>query len=178
MVLLAMSYSVESTAGNFSKDRGDFELFGDYGMIALPLFGAGYSLYNDDDIGFVQNIEGVIATQTVIEVLKSAVDKPRPNGQGHDSFPSGHAGSAMQGAAFLTFRYGWELGLPAYVVAGAVAYSRVDADKHYWEDVTASAIIATAIQYGITKAGYSLTNTTLVPWFEDDMYGIAFSTKF
>ena len=35
--------------------------------------------------------------------------------------------------------YGWEYGLPAYAAASFVGYSRIDAKKHHWYDVAASA---------------------------------------
>lgn len=38
-------------------------------------------------------------------------------------------------------RYGWEVGLPAYVLASFVAYSRVKSDYHYAHDVVAGAAI-------------------------------------
>ena len=45
------------------------------------------------------------------------------------------------GAAFIHERYGWKHSIPAYVGAAWVGYSRVDEDKHYTEDVLASAAI-------------------------------------
>lgn len=73
--------------------------------------------------------------------LKRAVDRERPDGGGL-SFPSGHTSGAFSGASYLHYRYGWEYGLPAYLTAAAVGYSRVVADKHYWTDVLAGAAIA------------------------------------
>ncbi len=34
-------------------------------------------------------------------------------------------------AEFVRNRYGWRYGLPAYVLASFVAYSRVEANQHY-----------------------------------------------
>jgi len=45
------------------------------------------------------------------------------------------------GATFIHQRYGREYGVPAYVAATYVAYSRVQADKHFVEDVVAGAAI-------------------------------------
>ena len=39
-------------------------------------------------------------------------------------------------------RYGWHYGVPAYMAATYVGWSRIDNDEHYWEDVIAGAVIA------------------------------------
>jgi len=73
-------------------------------------------------------------------VLKYTVNETRPNGGAH-SFPSGHASAAFTGAEFIRKEYGWGWGVPAYVAASFVAWSRVEADKHYTHDVLAGAAI-------------------------------------
>jgi membrane-associated phospholipid phosphatase len=86
----------------------------------------------------------------VVYVRKPLVDRTRPYGGGR-SFPSGHATSAFTGAAFLQMRYGWELGLPAYVVATYVAYSRVEAERHHTSDVVAGVAIGIAANLVFTR---------------------------
>jgi hypothetical protein len=73
-------------------------------------------------------------------ILKYTVNETRPNGGAH-SFPSGHASAAFTGAEFIRKEYGWGWGAPAYVAASFVAWSRVEADKHYTHDVLAGAAI-------------------------------------
>lgn len=73
-------------------------------------------------------------------ILKYAVDETRPNGERY-SFPSGHATAAFTGAEFIRKEYGWRWAAPAYLAAGFVAWSRVEADKHYTHDVVAGAAI-------------------------------------
>jgi hypothetical protein len=72
--------------------------------------------------------------------LKYSVNETRPNGGAH-SFPSGHTSAAFTGAEFIRKEYGWGWGAPAYFAAGFVAWSRVEADKHYTHDVLAGAAI-------------------------------------
>lgn len=72
--------------------------------------------------------------------LKYTVNETRPNGGAH-SFPSGHASAAFTGAEFIRKEYGWSWGAPAYLAASFVAWSRVEADKHYTHDVLAGAAI-------------------------------------
>jgi hypothetical protein len=72
--------------------------------------------------------------------LKYSIDEQRPNGHG-ESFPSGHTAIAFAGAEFIRKQYGWGWGLPAYVSAGIVGWSRVEAGKHWTHDVLAGAAI-------------------------------------
>jgi membrane-associated phospholipid phosphatase len=74
--------------------------------------------------------------------LKYVVHEERPDHSDNKSFPSDTAALAFAPANYLWDRYGWRWGLPAYLVAGFVGYSRVEADKHHWWDVAASAGIA------------------------------------
>ena len=74
------------------------------------------------------------------------------------SFPSDTAALAFAPAQFLWDRYGWEYGIPAYAAAGFVAYSRVDARKHHWYDVTASAVLAFGVSQVFTTRFRPHTN--------------------
>jgi membrane-associated phospholipid phosphatase len=74
-------------------------------------------------------------------LLKETVQRERPNGEDHLSFPSGHASNAFTLAAVAERHYGWKVGLPAYAVAGAVAVSRLQRNKHYLSDVMAGATL-------------------------------------
>ena len=74
------------------------------------------------------------------------IDKKRPSG-GDRAFPSGHTAAAFCGAAFIHKRYGTELGIPSYILAGFVGWSRVDANKHDWMDVGFGALLGAASGY-------------------------------
>jgi membrane-associated phospholipid phosphatase len=74
-------------------------------------------------------------------LLKAAVHRERPNGEDQKSFPSGHASSAFALAAVAERHYGWKVGVPAYGLAGAVAVSRLQRNKHYLSDVVAGSTI-------------------------------------
>lgn len=130
--------------------KSAFETYGDIGQFAIPAIAAGISLYKEDYEGLKEFGYSLGATEATVLILKNTVDATRPNGS-PQSFPSGHTAWAFSGASYLHMRYGWEYGLPAYIAAGAVGWSRVDADQHYWRDVIASAVIATGFSYIFTS---------------------------
>ncbi|HEY4274133.1 MAG TPA: phosphatase PAP2 family protein [Rhizomicrobium sp.] len=107
--------------------------------IALPLIAGGISLYKDDRTGFAQLTIDTVATVGTAYALKQFVRERRPDKSDFESFPSDTAALAFAPAQYLWDRYGWEYGLPAYAAAGFVGYSRIDAKKHHWYDVAASA---------------------------------------
>lgn len=62
-------------------------------------------------------------------------------------FPSGHMVKYAAASSFLHYRYGWQYGLPAYVVAFAASYDRVRMKSHSWRDLIASFAIINLAQY-------------------------------
>jgi membrane-associated phospholipid phosphatase len=66
--------------------------------------------------------------------LKIAVDRTRPDG-GQHAFPSGHTSATFASASTLHAHYGWRVGVPAYAVAGFVAWTRARDGKHWLSDV-------------------------------------------
>lgn len=111
--------------------------------IALPLVAGGIALDHDQDwTGVAQLGADTISTVGLAYALKNVVREERPDHSDFQSFPSDTAALAFAPAAFLWDRYGWEYGVPAYAAAAFVGYSRVDAKKHHWYDVAASAGMA------------------------------------
>jgi membrane-associated phospholipid phosphatase len=135
---LADSVSVQAA------DR--IETAGDVLMIALPAAAAGLTLGFKDGQGAFQLGESVVLSLGVTYGLKFTIDEKRPNGD-NQSFPSGHASISFTSAEFMRKRYGWKYGIPAYVVATFVAYSRVESDEHYTRDVIAGAAIGIGSSY-------------------------------
>ena len=84
------------------------------------------------------------------------VREQRPDKSDFQSFPSDTAALAFAPAQFLWDRYGWEYGVPAYLAAGFVGYSRVDAKKHHWYDVAASAGMSFALQQDLRHANTAI----------------------
>jgi membrane-associated phospholipid phosphatase len=126
------------------------EKVGDALMIALPVVAAGLTIGLKDGQGAFQLGESAALTVGVTYGLKFAVDEKRPNGD-DQSFPSLHASISFMSAEFMRKRYGWEYGIPAYLVATFVAYSRVEADEHYTHDVIAGAAVGIGSSFLFTK---------------------------
>ena len=80
-------------------------------------------------------------TIAITYALKYSVHEERPNGEDSHSFPSGHAAVTFAGAEFIRKEYGWGWGIPAYVAATFVGFSRVNAKEHYTWDVISGATI-------------------------------------
>lgn len=89
-------------------------------------------------------------SEGVVQGLKHGIDRERPDGSDHDSFPSGHA--AVASTADTMSRYnaetlpiGWPLRLTiqgaATTLDVATGYARVAAEKHYPSDVLAGAAL-------------------------------------
>lgn len=92
----------------------------------------------------------VVGSDLVALAVKSVVDRPRPHLDPlvrvptDWSFPSGHATTSFAGATMLAhFAPRWRPAL--YLLAAAIAFSRVYVGVHYPADVLAGAALGTAL---------------------------------
>ena len=154
-----------------------FETYGNIGQFAIPGIALGISLLKDDMEGAKQLGYTWGSTALTTVALKYSLDTTRPNGKKH-SMPSGHTSAAFSGAGYLHMRYGWEYGVPAYLAAAAVGWSRVEADAHYWRDVIVGAGIGIGFSYLFTER-YTPKNMTIYPTvYNDGGVGIAMNYSF
>lgn len=126
------------------------ETAGNVLTIALSAAAAGLTLGFRDGQGALELGKSAALTLGVTYGLKFTIDEKRPNGD-NQSFPSAHASLSFASAEFMRKRYGWEYGIPAYVVATFVAYSRVESNQHYTQDVIAGAAIGIGSSYLFTQ---------------------------
>lgn len=96
-------------------------------------------------------LKTTLYSSVVTAVLKATIREPRP-GDPNDkaSFPSAHATRAFAFAATVNELHGSAWGIPAYIMATGVAYSRMNDNRHYVHDVLAGAAIGAS--YGISIA--------------------------
>ena len=129
------------------QDAGDILQFAPAAASIMTLF-----VFKDKK-GAWQFAKGFAVNLAATYVLKQTINKPRPDNasDGH-AFPSGHTSVAFQGASFLQRRYGWKYGIPAYIIAGFVGYSRINGytDRHDGWDVLAGAIVGIGSTYIFT----------------------------
>jgi len=86
-------------------------------------------------------LDATLVNAVYTQILKVATQRERPDGSNSQSFPSGHASNAFTFATVVELHYGWKLGAPAYVLASAIAYSRLVQNVHYLSDVLAGATL-------------------------------------
>jgi membrane-associated phospholipid phosphatase len=146
------------------------------GEVALVAAAIGVPVVSGDGEGVWQAGGSLGATWLVTEGLKRTVRERRPDGSDRRSFPSGHASLSFAAAATLHQRRGWEIGLPATIVAAFVGVARVKADRHYWHDVLAGALIGEAAGFLITSPRNS--NVRIVPWGDTQGGGVAVAMRF
>lgn len=153
--------------------------------IMLGLYG--YSLWSQDEE--LHDVMGSMLSASVItgisvSALKLATNTDRPSDNwmnGHYGFPSYHTASTFAIAAVLDEYYGCKVGLPAYLLAGAVGFSRLDEQDHDLSDVVFGGALGFVI--GKAVAGRHLCGNSkiqLMPYFHpsDGSPGIACETKF
>lgn len=154
MLLMALTVSLVARVpvARASSGEGDaITEMGDFFQIFLPLtawgstFIAGDPYSNSiwDREGTKQATLSIGSSILTTYFGKFLISKSRPSlGGSLSSFPSGHTNAAFAGASFIERRYGWWWGAPAYACAAFTGWSRVRADAHFADDVTAGASIA------------------------------------
>jgi membrane-associated phospholipid phosphatase len=145
-------------------------------QVLLPASAYAMTFIQGDRQGRPQFYKSFFSTVASTYLLKVSVDAESPNGE-DQSFPSGHSSMAFSGASFLQKRYGWRYGMPAYLAAAFVGWSRVDSDDHEVIDVIAGAVLGTGFTYLFTDrfetAGYQA-----MPVVNSRFVGLTFRRRF
>jgi membrane-associated phospholipid phosphatase len=123
--------------GRRATDAG--ALIGNYALL-LPAAGAGYLVGGLANASRAQEaslmtLEALTVAGVETEALKLAVRRERPDRSDRYSFPSGHASGSFAAATVAASEYGWKAGVPAFLVAGFVGYTRMEKNKHHLSDV-------------------------------------------
>ena len=145
-LVFILTFSSVSTAWPSDK----VEVAGDVATALVAVAAGGVTIARSDREGMVQLVKSAALDLGVTYGLKLAIKERRPDGSDNQSFPSAHTSVAFASAEYLRKRYGLEYGIPAYGLASFVAYSRVEADRHYVRDVLAGAAIGIGSSYLFT----------------------------
>jgi undecaprenyl-diphosphatase len=111
----------------------------------------------------------LIPANLVVEGLKRAVDRTRPDGsrdRNNASFPSSHAANAFA-IAWLVWRRWPRAGWAAWPLATVVAFSRMWLDRHYLSDV----VVGIGIGLAAAAWGTSWARGAGRRWVESGRYG-------
>lgn len=137
---------VQKHLSNHGKNKTEVDNYLQYLPAAAPylLYACGYK----GDHNFLDKtilLAMSAATFAVLNnTLKFAFSEKRPDSNAHNSFPSGHTGTAFMGAEYMRREY-WNsnkfVAMSGYVVATAVAYLRIYNDRHWINDVIGGAAL-------------------------------------
>ncbi len=153
--------------------RSVIQTSGDVSQLIIPAAAYASTYLFEDDEGKIDFYKSFMLNLGITYGLKVSIDKKRPDG-GSQSFPSGHTSVAFQGATFMNQRYGWKYGIPAYIGATFVGWSRVHSDKHDTSDVLCGAAIGIFSSYLFTKP---FKGVAVAPVADEDSVGINFSIE-
>ena len=155
---------------------GGWSTASDVGRDGLVIVALGLPAVQGDWQGTKQAAFSIGATSLVTTALKETISEERPDGSNDKSFPSGHASVSFAAAATLYKRNGWEVGIPAHVVAVVVGVARVKADKHFVHDVIAGAAIGEAAGWLLTRRKDD--KVQWVPWGDAHGGGVTVAMRF
>jgi membrane-associated phospholipid phosphatase len=102
-----------------------------------------------------------ILTESMVQPLKFAIHRERPDGSNNLSFPSGHAAVTFAGATVLERHLGWKRSILGYTLASYVAASRLHDNVHHVSDVAFGAADGTIA--GRTETQHGRSYWTFMP---------------
>lgn len=133
------------------------------------LYGYAFQRRDDELMNFTRlMIRSYTLTGLSSLVVKGIANTDRPSDRwnnGHFGFPSAHVSTSFAIAATIEEYYGPQAGIPAYLVAGMIGWSRIDQRDHDLSDVIFGAVLGYAIAKSI--AGQELRGDSrirVLPW--------------
>ncbi len=188
---VAMRDSLDTDVRNYTAEhplrwgKGSEALgyLGDFRVVTPGLFAFyGYSLWQQDED--LHDLSGTLLstyalTTAATTLVKVATNTSRPSSEwngGQFGFPSHHSATAFSIAAVLDEYYGLKYGGPAYVVAGLVAWSRLDERDHDLSDVFFGAALGWVIGKSVASRHLD-KNCRLVPYFNPTTGGTSMNLE-
>ncbi len=130
---------------------------------SLVLFGVG-ELAHNKEIALTGEalLESLFFTEAVTGGIKLAANRTRPDGSNY-SFPSAHAARVFAMATVLETLHGPVIGIPAYLAAGFISFTRLDSNVHFLSDIVFGAALGTAFGWGTAEFHKEHRNFSVVP---------------
>lgn len=151
LLLFCLNFSFSQNESTETKTTHQtVKTIGNAILVGLPIATGLTTIIIKDKKGGWQFAKGFIINYAITRSLKSIIDKPRPDLSNNESFPSGHTSTTFQSASFVQKRYGWKYGIPAYLLAGFTAYSRIESNKHDGWDILGGIVIGVGSTYLFT----------------------------
>jgi membrane-associated phospholipid phosphatase len=172
-LIAATAFSLGAPA---SASEKDWDNASDVARNALVAAAFVVPVAENDAKGIKQAAFALGATQLVTSGLKGVIHEQRPDHSDDNSFPSGHTSISFASAATLEKRYGWQVGIPAHVVAAFVGLARVEARKHYIHDVLVGAAIGETAGWLVTSKRDS--KVQWLPWGDAHGGGASVAMRF
>jgi len=98
-------------------------------------------------------IQSLLVSEALVQTLKFATQRERPDGSDHHSFPSGHAADTFAFATALERHLGWKGAVPAYIFSSYVAISRLPDNQHWLSDTVFGASVGIIAGRTVTRHG-------------------------
>jgi membrane-associated phospholipid phosphatase len=108
-------------------------------------------------------LQSIGVAEVLVQSLKSATQRERPDGSGANSFPSGHAAGTFAFATALERHLGWKGAVPAYLFSSYVAMSRLHDNRHFLSDVAFGSAVGIIAGRTVTRHGRHNYSYTVVP---------------
>jgi membrane-associated phospholipid phosphatase len=106
-------------------------------------------------------IQSLLVSEALVQTLKFATQRERPDGSDHHSFPSGHAADTFAFATALERHLGWKGAVPAYIFSSYVAISRLPDNKHWLSDAVFGASVGIIAGRTVTRHGRDFPVTVI-----------------
>jgi membrane-associated phospholipid phosphatase len=98
-------------------------------------------------------IQALAVSNALVQPLKFATRRERPDNSGATSFPSGHASDTFAVATALERHLGWKGAVPGYMFASYVAISRLHDNRHFLSDVVFGSTVGIISGRTVTRHG-------------------------
>jgi len=107
--------------------------------------------------------QGLVIDSVTTMAIKAAIRRDRPDESNHFSFPSGHASATATAATVISYYYP-KAAIPAYLVTGFVAFSRIEKNRHWLSDTVAGVVQGVIIGRTVVR-GRSIFRVGRLQWF-------------